>query len=225
MDSHGILEVNNLGKRYEDGDVSALNGVSFALEEGKIYALMGRSGCGKSTLLNLIGQLDSADQGTVLYQGKTIDAFASMSDFRRDFLGFIFQFHHLIPVLTLYENVEMALALHPSLSHKSQQAKIHEVLDAMGLVDKMHRRVSHVSGGERQRTAIARALINHPKLILADEPTGNVDSKTSITILQTLREYVNTHHSTLLIATHDPEVERFADTVFSMEDGQIVTQS
>ena len=183
---------------------------------------MGSSGCGKSTLLNLIGTLDKPDSGTILYEGKEITAFHSPSQFRREYLGFVFQFHHLIPVLTLRENVETAMLFNHNLNSAQRQQKANQLLQNMGLAGKEENKATKISGGERQRAAIARALANNPKLILADEPTGNVDTKTSALILEKLRTYMQTHHSTILIATHDPQVGKLADTIISMQDGKII---
>ena len=221
-ESTPFLEVQNVCKSYDDGLVTALRGISLKLEKGKIYALTGRSGCGKSTLLNLIGTLDTPDSGQIFYEGKTIEAFGSPGKFRREYMGFVFQFHYLIPVLTLRENVESAMLFDTRLDEKERSKKADHLLHEMGLKGKENARATKISGGERQRGAIARALANDPKLILADEPTGNVDTKTSAMILQKLRAYIDTTQSTMLIATHDPVAANFADTVFTMQDGKII---
>ncbi|MCH9739796.1 MAG: ABC transporter ATP-binding protein [Epsilonproteobacteria bacterium] len=223
VNSKRIVEINSLSKHYNDGNIWAVKDISLTLERGKIYALMGSSGCGKSTLLNLIGQLDRANSGAIYYEGKSVNSFNSISQFRREFMGFVFQFHHLIPVLTLYENIEAALLLNKTLDVSQKETKIKNLLTEMGLADKIDAMATEVSGGERQRAAIARALVNSPKLILADEPTGNVDSKTSIMILKKLRHFVDKQKSTMLIATHDAEVGKFADVIFRMQDGQIIS--
>ena len=217
-----FLEVKELYKSYDHGLVTALRGISFSLEKGKIYALTGSSGCGKSTLLNLIGTLDTADSGTILYEGKKIDTFKNPSRFRREYMGFVFQFHYLIPVLTLCENIETAMLFDKSLNSKERRQKAIQLLTEMGLDHKRDARANKISGGERQRAAIARALANNPKLILADEPTGNVDTKTSTMILEKLKKYVRTSGSTMLIATHDPQVSALSDTVLYMQDGKII---
>lgn len=217
-----VIEVKSIYKSYDDGYVPAVCGVSFSLEKGKIYALMGSSGCGKSTLLNLIGTLDSPDSGDILYNGESIESFVNDSHFRRDFMGFVFQFHHLIPVLTLCENVEIAMIFTKDMDAKQRRKRAKILLEDMGLESKIDSMATKISGGERQRAAIARALANDPKLILADEPTGNVDTKTSAMILEKLRLYVQKRQSTMLIATHDPQVGSFADTILRMEDGKII---
>ncbi len=217
-----LLEVNSLYKTYDKALVKALNGLTFSLKRGKIYAIMGSSGCGKSTLLNLIGTLDNADSGKILYEGKEIDKFKDMSLFRREYIGFVFQFHYLIPVLTLKENIETAMLLNKHYTPQQREQRAIKLLKQMGLDDKIDARANKVSGGQRQRAAIARAMANNPKLILADEPTGNVDSQTSVMILKHLKEYVKRLNTTMLIATHDPNVTAIADEIFYMQDGQIV---
>ncbi len=223
MSEHAFVEVDNLVKSYDNGLIPALRGVSLSMESGRIYALEGSSGCGKSTLLNLIGTLDRPDSGAIRYEGKTIHAFADAAEFRREYLGFVFQFHYLIPVLTLRENVETALLTNPAYDARSRRQKAYELLTQMDLSHKIDTRANSVSGGERQRAAIARALANDPRLILADEPTGNVDTRTSQMILQRFRKYVTRTGATLLIATHDPLVGAAADLRFGMHEGRIVS--
>ncbi len=217
-----LLEVNSLYKTYDKALVKALNGLTFSLKKGKIYAIMGSSGCGKSTLLNLIGTLDNADSGKILYEGKEIHKFDDISLFRREYIGFVFQFHYLIPVLTLKENIETAMLLNKHYTPQQREQRAIKLLKQMGLDDKIDARANKVSGGQRQRVAIARAMANNPKLILADEPTGNVDSQTSAMILKHLKDYVKRLNTTMLIATHDPNVAAIADETFYMQDGQIV---
>ena len=218
-----LVEISGLTKVYDDGLVQGLSGVNLVLESGNIYALMGTSGCGKSTLLNLIGTLDSPSGGEILYEGKRLDEIESISKFRREFMGFVFQFHHLIPVLTLQENVESALLPNKKVSSKERQNRALNLLNDMGVGHRAQAYARQISGGERQRGAIARALINHPKLLLADEPTGNVDSKTAMLILEKLKGHLKTTSGAILIATHDPNVAEIADVIIEMEDGKIVS--
>lgn len=218
-----LIEVKNLHKVYDDGLIRSLDGVNLTLEAGKIYALVGASGCGKSTLLNLIGTLDSPTSGEVLYEGRHLGEVGPLSTFRRDFIGFIFQFHHLIPVLTLRENVESALLPNHNISAAERRECAMAILDEMGISHRAESYASKISGGERQRGAIARALINNPKVLLADEPTGNIDSKTTKLILKKLREHVEKTAGTILIATHDNDVAAIADVVINMEDGKIIS--
>lgn len=218
-----LIEVKDLCKVYDNGLISALEGINLSLESGKIYVLMGASGCGKSTLLNIIGTLDFPTSGSVIYEGKGLNDIGDLHHFRRDFIGFIFQFHHLIPVLTLLENVESALLSHQEISPKERQRHSENLLDEMNILHRKNSFATEISGGERQRGAIARAFVNNPKLILADEPTGNVDSKTVQIILKKLRNYVQETNGSILIATHDKNVATIADVLIEMEDAKIVS--
>lgn len=219
-----ILETRNLNKSFDQGLTSAINDISLKLSRGKLYALVGPSGCGKTTLLNCIGNLDTVDSGTIHYSGKPKTSIRSWPQFRREFLGFIFQFHYLLPALTLQENVELALQPSNTVSRREKKTRVQKLLHMAGLDHIANRFAENVSGGERQRTAIARAFVNTPELILADEPTGNVDSTTSAMILDHMKAYVRKENKTILIATHDPVIEAIADEVISMKDGEI-TQS
>ena len=218
-----LIEVKNLYKSYDKGLVPALHGITLSLEKGKIYALMGSSGCGKSTLLNIIGTLDSPDNGEVLYEGKTLNLLHPIERFRQKFIGFVFQFHHLIPVLTLLENVEAALLTQKEFSSRQRCEMSKEILKEMGLKSQIDSYASQISGGQRQRGAIARALINNPKVLLADEPTGNIDSKTAKLILKKFREHIEKTEGTILIATHDHNIAAMADVIITMEDGKIIS--
>jgi len=215
-----ILEAKNLYKRFDQGRTPAVEEVSLKLEKGKIYALVGPSGCGKTTLMHCLGNLESVDSGSIFYAGKPAESIRSWAAFCRDFLGFVFQFHYLLPTLTLQENVEMALQLSKRFSTgRSKRAR--ELLRIVGLEHKAASFAEAVSGGERQRAAIARAFANGPELILADEPTGNVDSQTGGMILEYMRHYVRTEKKSILIATHDPDVEAIADEIITMRDGRL----
>ena len=220
---NNIIQVNSLHKVYDKGLVPALKGIDLNLQEGKIYALMGSSGCGKSTLLNIIGTIDTPSKGEILYEGKTLLDIKNLNEFRRDYIGFIFQFHHLIPVLTLHENIESAMLSNPKISSTQRADRIKELLKKLNISHRANSFASDVSGGERQRAAIARALVNNPKLILADEPTGNVDSHTAKSILKTMHESVKKSDGTMLIATHDPDVAKIADVIIRMKDGKIIS--
>lgn len=220
---NSFLEIQALYKSFDNGLIHALEDVTLQFEKGKIYALMGASGSGKSTLLNLIGTLDKPTSGTIYYEGKPIESFSNIHEFRRTYIGFVFQFHHLIPVLTLRENIESALLPDVKLSSRQKEERTTELLQKLKIYNRADSYASDVSGGERQRAAIARALANKPKLILADEPTGNVDSKTAKNILNILKEYNSEHGSTVIIATHDQNIAKIADVVIMMQDGRITS--
>ncbi len=213
-----ILEVKHLCKRY--GQEEVLHDISFSLEHGKIYALAGPSGCGKTTLLHCLGTLEPFDGGLVRFNGKTFDDIRSLPRFRRESIGFVFQFHYLLESLTLYENILLAMAF-SSLSEAEKNARVAELLASVGLAGKSASFPDRISGGERQRAAIARAFANAPQLIFADEPTGNVDSRTTKLILEKMQTYVGKNGTTMLIATHDPLVVDIADEVLLMQDGRI----
>lgn len=218
-----LLEVKSLSKSYDGGIIEAVKDVSFSLSMGKIYALTGPSGCGKSTLINLIGTLDKPEMGKILYEGKTIDEVGELNIFRRTFFGFVFQFHHLIPVLTLLENVESALLSRQDLSSSERREKAIGMLRDFEISHRANNFAKNISGGERQRGSIARALVNDPKIILADEPTGNVDSKNASHILSKMRIFIDQHKAAMLIATHDPNVALKADVIMVMKDGKIIS--
>jgi putative ABC transport system ATP-binding protein len=219
-----ILTGKKLYKSYDSGLIESLSGIDIHLKAGNIYALMGPSGCGKSTLLNILGTLDYPTSGEVFYNGKKIEAFEKEHLFRQKFLGFVFQFHHLIPVLTIKENIELALLPDIQLTEKKRSKRIHEIMEEMHISHRADAYSNKISGGERQRGAIARALVNNPKLILADEPTGNVDSQTARAILKSMRTHINKTDGTILIATHDHSVADMADVIFQMKDGKIINQ-
>ena len=180
-----MIDVREVKKYFDHGLVKALNGISFQVEKGEMVSIMGPSGCGKSTLLNLIGSLDLPTEGEVWIDGKNLMDHRPFQLFRSRYVGFVFQFHHLLPNLSLLENVELPL-LATSMPRKARRDLAVALLKEMGLEDRLHFLPTRVSGGERQRAAIARALVNDPRIVLADEPTGNVDSDTGERILDYL---------------------------------------
>lgn len=225
--SDPILIVEDLKKKYHMGDVKihALNGVSFKIYEGEFIALMGTSGSGKTTLLNLIGGLDSISSGSIILEGVNL---ANMSDkelttIRRKRMGFVFQFFNLIPVLSAYENVELPLKVLkiPKDERKKRVTKIFEDLD---LVDRLNNKPNQLSGGQQQRVAIARALALDPAIILADEPTGNLDSKTSKRLMEVLTKLNKEYTKTIIMVTHDKNIAKHASKIFHMEDGRIIQE-
>ena len=222
-----ILEVKDLVKIYQMGDIQihALNGVSFNVNKGEFIALMGTSGSGKTTLLNLIGGLDSITSGSVLIEGVNL---ANMSDkelttIRRKRMGFIFQFFNLIPVLSAYENVELPLKV-LKVPKEERKRKINRIFEELGLSDRLNNKPDQLSGGQQQRVAIARALALDPAIILADEPTGNLDSKTSENVMDALIKLNKQYKKTIIMVTHDKLIAQFASKILYMEDGRIVQE-
>ncbi|MCI2430857.1 ABC transporter ATP-binding protein [Candidatus Acetothermia bacterium] len=217
--SEKIIIAKDLVKTYENGRTRALDGVSLEIFRGEAVAICGPSGSGKSTLLNLIGALDRPDSGELIVAGENLVRQRSdLADFRARKLGLIFQLHNLIPALTALENVLIpTLGINGGRREIQAQAKM--LLERVGLHDKTHRRPPELSGGERQRVAVARALVNNPELILADEPTGSLDSKSEKQVLDLLRELQTERGVTLILVTHDPRVAQSADRVIELLDG------
>lgn len=221
--SQPVIEIENLRKHYGEHHVNALKGISLNIQAGEFVALMGPSGCGKSTLLNILGTIDQPTDGKVLIQGKAVfqQNEAALTDFRRKELGFIFQFFNLLSTLTVNENVSLPLDLDDSLSEATRQQKVKAILERVGMSHRAEFFPSQLSGGEMQRVAIARALVHQPKIILADEPTGNLDSENGTAILQLLREISTESGQVILMATHSEEAAACAHRIIRMRDGQI----
>lgn len=216
-----MIEVENIHKSY--GSLQVLKGVSLKIESGEIVAIVGKSGAGKSTLLHIIGTLDTADQGSLSIKGKLIKNLKgnALADFRNQTIGFVFQFHHLLPEFTALENVMLpALIAHGKRS--KAQADASELLGYMGLGDRLDHKPTELSGGEQQRVAIARALINKPDILLADEPTGNLDTATSQELHALFLQLRKDFGQTFLIVTHNPELSAMADRCLVMGDGNII---
>ena len=219
-----IVAIENASRHYQDGEhlVKALCGLTLTLEQGEFTAIMGPSGSGKTTLLNLIGGLDTPTEGRVTVSGAEVSAMskAERSDLRRDHVGFIFQSYNLIPVLTARENTEFVLLLQGKSAEERRQ-RATEVLAAVGLKGMEDRRPSELSGGQQQRVAVARAIATNPSIILADEPTANLDSETKQDLIALMRRMNEEQGVTFLFSTHDPEVIDVARRVVRMRDGNI----
>ena len=218
-----VLSARQIHKVYStaSGDVPALNGITCDFEEGKFYAIIGRSGSGKSTLLHILGGLDRPTSGEVLVDGKDICAMndEQMAIFRRRHMGFVFQQFNLLEEYNVKNNILMPLKLD---GRKADPAFYEEVIATMGLKEKVRKFPSELSGGEQQRVAIARSILAKPRLIIADEPTGNLDKKTGEEVLELLTTCAAKFGQTLIVVTHDPEIARKADVVVCIEDGKIV---
>ncbi len=221
-----VIETIDLYKTYDEDTVPvhALNGVCLSVDEGEFTAIVGPSGSGKTTLLNLIGGLDKPSKGKVLIDGKDITEYSDneLIDFRLKHIGFVFQAYNLIPVLTAYENVEFIMLLQKWPKEK-RKARALELLNAVGLADKIDKRPTELSGGQQQRVAVARALASKPRFILADEPTANLDSKSTAGLLDLMQELNHVENATFLFSTHDQRVIERARRVVTLEDGKIVS--
>ncbi len=211
--------VDHVSKRF--GRVVAVSEASLRLEPGEFVALNGPSGCGKSTLLNMIGSLALPDSGTISVDGQSIASVDSTAAYRRATVGFVFQLHHLLPMLTAGGNVEVPL-IGARVGRKERRERARELLAEVGLAERVDHLPSQLSGGERQRVAVARALANRPRLLLADEPTGALDSTSSLRVLDLLAGLRQRYGMTMLVVSYDPEVGRHADRTVRMRDGQIV---
>ncbi len=216
-----MIYCDQIDKKYQN--LQILKGVSLRIEKGSLVSIVGSSGAGKSTLLHILGTLDKPDKGSVILDG--VDVFSlnesGLAKFRNEHIGFIFQFHHLLPELTALEN-----AILPGLIAKKSESKVMEkgksLLDFLGLGSRLDHKPSQLSGGEQQRVALARALINQPKILFADEPTGNLDHDNAQEILNMLLELKKEFQMTMLIVTHDPAIANRTELIYTMRDGMIV---
>ncbi len=216
------VEIKGLYKSYENGNIKALNGIDLTIEDGEFVSIIGPSGSGKSTLLNMLGALDIPDSGSITVAGQDLRSSKKLNEFRGEKIGFIFQLHNLIPNISVRENIEIPMYTQ-KMSSKEMKARALKLLDDVGLKDKADIMPNKLSGGERQRVAIARALANEPSIILADEPTGSLDSKTSSRILKQLIDLHEDKNVTLIIVTHDMDVAKLADRVIEVLDGEIIS--
>ncbi|HMK54547.1 MAG TPA: ABC transporter ATP-binding protein [Methanobacteriaceae archaeon] len=220
MNNENIIEIRNLKKSYDDGRIKALNGIDLNIKRGEFVSIMGPSGSGKSTLLNMIGALDVAGEGSIMVAGIDLTKNTKLNEFRSQEIGFVFQMHNLIPNLTVLENVEIPM-YETNLTSDQMRKRALELLKSVDLEDKINQTPTKLSGGERQRVAIARALVNHPSIILADEPTGALDSKTGDLILKLMRNLHQQENVTLVMVTHEPYVGNMADRIINVLDGKI----
>ena len=220
-----ILKLDHLEKEYgqKENKVVALNSINLEVDMGEFVAIVGTSGSGKSTLLNLIGGLDTPTKGQIFVRGEEISLLKNreLTKYRRDSIGFVFQNYSLMPVLSVYDNVALPLSLS---GKKVDHGYIKELLTELGIWDKRRKYPSELSGGQMQRVAIARALVNKPAILLADEPTGNLDSNTTSEVMDMLRESNRKFNQTILMVTHNDALAKVCDRVIRIEDGQVQTE-
>ena len=221
-----ILRVENLIKTYGKGEaeVKAVDNVSFSVEKGEFVAIVGASGSGKSTLLHLVGGVDRPTSGNIYIDGKNINAMTNdaLAIFRRRQVGIVYQFYNLIPILTVEENITLPCDLDGKNVDKE---KLNSILDSFGLRARRHHLPNELSGGQQQRTSIARALINSPAILLADEPTGNLDSKSTEDIMSILKMSNKNYNQTIIMITHNLEIAKQADRIITIKDGKIVQEA
>jgi len=228
METEAVVELVDVSKTYRLGEVQvqALRGVNMKATRAQIVAIMGPSGSGKSTILNLIGALDRPTSGKVIVAGRDISKMSEnrLGEIRRKSIGYIFQFYNLIPVLTAYENVELPMLI-AGVSRDKRAARVCELLELVGLADRAHHRPDELSGGEQQRVAVARALSKRPPLVLADEPTGDLDSKSGMQVMTILKDLAKKELSTVVMVTHDHQMASLADRILQIRDGKIVKET
>jgi len=220
-----VFEIRNLGRHFGAGDiqVNALQGISLTIERGEFTAIVGPSGSGKSTLLQLMGGLDVPSSGEVLLDGRSIASMSGreLSDFRRDHIGFIFQAYNLIPVLSAQENIEYIMLLQGVPAVERRQ-RVQAMLKTVGLEGYGERRPAQLSGGQQQRVAVARAMVSQPSIILADEPTANLDSITGSALLDMMKSLNESRNMTFVFSTHDPKIMERASRLIHLQDGRVV---
>jgi putative ABC transport system ATP-binding protein len=221
LDRDVMIRVEDVRKHYDDGRIKALDGISLDVLAGEFLAIVGPSGSGKSTLLHMLGALDVPDSGRVTVEGTDIAGEKDLATFRRHTVGFVFQLHNLIPTLTAWENVQMAL-LEERMTARERKRRAVALLEKLGLANRIDSLPPKLSGGERQRVAIARALVCDPRILIADEPTGAVDSANSAAIVELLRELGRERGLTVVVVTHDPDVASQADRRVRILDGRLV---
>jgi len=220
-----LIELTDIQKHYQKGDrqIPALQGVTLHVEKGEFLAIVGPSGSGKSTLLNIVGCLDTPSAGHVVYDGRRLGGLTErqLSDYRRDNIAFIFQSYNLIPVLTVRENVELPLVIERKLGREEITRRALAVIEAVGLATMADRLPRELSGGQEQRVAIARALVKNPLVVLADEPTANLDSQTAQEVVALMQRMNSENQTTFVFSTHDPRMERHARRVIVLRDGRV----
>lgn len=228
MEKRTIIELGNIKRDFQVGEetVHALKGVSFSIHEGQFVTIMGKSGSGKSTLLNILGCLDTPTSGTYLLDGTSVQSMDKdqRARIRNRKIGFVFQSYNLLPNTTAIENVELPLMYNPDVSRSEREQRAIEALQIVGLTDRMYHKSNQMSGGQMQRVAIARALVNNPAVILADEATGNLDTRTSYSILK-LFQQLNSEGRTIIFVTHNNEIASYCERNIVLRDGKIISDT
>jgi putative ABC transport system ATP-binding protein len=223
-----LVKMENVTKTYQAGavEVHALKGINLSIEEGKFISFIGPSGSGKTTLLNLLGCIDKPTIGTLTIANVQTNTMSrnTAAKFRGNNIGFIFQNFNLIPVLTVYENVEYPLVIVQKVPKAERVQRVLRMLESVGMLDQKDRFPNQLSGGQKQRVAIARAMVTEPKIVLADEPTANLDHETAYKIIHLMREIKDNFHTTFIFATHDPRVVGEAEIIYEIEDGIIINK-
>jgi len=220
-----LVEIGNITKNYQMGEVQvqALRNVNLSIEEAAFVSFVGPSGSGKTTMLNLIGCLDKPTEGEIVVDGKPINDLDRKQSavFRGSVFGFIFQAFNLFPVLTAYENVEYPLVMVKDEPASNRKEQVLKVLEAVGMLEQKNKRPDQLSGGQKQRVAVARALVTRPKLVLADEPTANLDHKTAVNVIRLMRDMRDEFNTTFVFSTHDPGIMEEAEIIHTLEDGRL----
>lgn len=228
MHNNVIIKLENIVRQFIMGDeiVTALKGINLEIEEGEFVTIMGASGSGKSTLLNILGCLDSANAGSYMLDGEIIKSLDKnqLADIRNKKLGFIFQSYNLLSRTDALENVELPLLYNNTISNEERRKLAVEVIEMMGLLDRIHHTPSQLSGGQQQRVAIARSLVNNPRVILADEATGNLDTRTSYEIMSIIQQ-LNKMGKTIVFVTHEPDIAAFSARTITLKDGIIISDT
>lgn len=220
-----LLQTKGITKVYgEKIKTQVLHGIDITLNTQELVSIIGPSGCGKTTLLNIVGTLDNATSGEIYFKEQNISSLndEQISEFRNQNLGFIFQFHHLLPEFSALENVLIPTWIKQKKASRKEEQRAVELLEIVGLKDRINNKATDLSGGQQQRVAIARALINSPKLLLADEPTGNLDSETTVQIYELFKKINKELHTTMLIVTHDSNLAQKSDRIIEMKDGYVI---
>ena len=221
-----LIEINNVDKTYETGEtkVQALKGINITIDQKSFVSFIGPSGSGKTTLLNLIGVIDKPTKGDIIIKGTRINDFThkEAAKFRGINLGFIFQNFNLLPILTVFENVEYPLLMVQNVPKKERETRVLRYLEAVGMLDQKDKYPSEISGGQKQRAAVARALVTDPSVVLADEPTANLDSVSAFKVIELMRKMKDELNTTFIFSTHDPKIVKEAEIIHTLQDGVII---